>query len=62
MMWWDKFGYPEWMFERHRGDQWGLLKYWWIDPEKEKALNQAKESNTSLPIEDSLIDYWDRAN
>ena len=58
MMWWDKFGYPEWMFERHRGDKWGLLKYWWIDPEKETILNAAMKNNQSFPILDVENKYW----
>ncbi|MDP6088907.1 MAG: hypothetical protein QF563_01745, partial [Candidatus Marinimicrobia bacterium] len=58
MMWWDKFGYPEWMFERHRGDQWGLLKYWWIDPEKEANLEKAMAAGEKLPLAPLDMKYW----
>ena len=58
MMWWDKFGYPEWMFERHRGDRWGIFKYWWIDPEKEVQLSNAVEKDISLPVLELENKYW----
>ena len=34
MMWWDKFGYPEWMFSRYVGEYWDSLYYWWYDGSK----------------------------
>ena len=61
-MWWDKFGYPEWMFERNRGDRWGIFKYWWIDPEKESILSKAIENNESLPLLEIENKYWPNYN
>ena len=59
MMWWDKFGYPEWMFTRHGGDRWSIFSYWWIDPDKKQKLEEAKkDKNITLPIEEETIDYW----
>jgi hypothetical protein len=36
------------------------ITLWWVDPEKEKKLNNAKINNTNLPDEPDLIDYWNR--
>ena len=62
MMWWDKFGYPEWMFEKNRGDRWGIFKYWWKDPEKESQLKQAMDNNISLPLLEIENKYWPNYN
>ena len=62
VMWWDKFGTPEWMFERNRGDRWGIFKYWWIDPEKESILSKAMENNESLPLLEIENKYWPNYN
>jgi len=58
MMWWDKFGYPEWMFERHQGDRWSIFSYWWVDPDKKTKLSNAMEKNESLPILDVENKFW----
>ena len=58
MMWWDKFGYPEWMFERHQGDRWSIFSYWWVDPDKKTKLSNAMERNDSLPILDVENKFW----
>ena len=32
---------------------------WWSDPEKKKALEEAKKIDSiMLPIEEEIIDYW----
>ena len=58
MMWWDKFGFPEWVFERHQGDRWSIFKYWWLDPEKKVELENAMKNNESLPLLDIENKYW----
>ena len=58
---WNKFGIPEKGIKYATGWQ-SPITLWWIDPEKERALKQAKENNTSLPIETDVIDYWGRLN
>ena len=58
MMWWDKFGYPEWMFERHQGDRWSIFSYWWVDTDKKTKLSNAMEKNESLPILDVENKFW----
>ena len=58
MMWWDKFGYPDWMFELHQGDRWSIFKYWWVDPVKEKQLKAAMEDVEALPILEVENKFW----
>lgn len=58
MMWWDKFGYPEWILELHQGDRWSVFKYWWLDTEKEAVLKQAMENDEALPLLELENKYW----
>ena len=58
MMWWDKFGYPEWMFSRYVGEYWDSLYYWWYDKEKDKTLKEAVENGSSLPLKPIDMKYW----
>ncbi|MBT3299400.1 MAG: hypothetical protein HN657_00185 [Candidatus Marinimicrobia bacterium] len=57
-MWWDKFGYPEWMLSRYVGEHWDVFYYWWFDNDKEirleKAMGDGKQLET-LPLD---TDYW----
>ena len=58
ILYWDKFGFPEWMFTRYIGEYWSIFSYWWIDPEKEANLEKAMEAGEKLPL--ALLDmkYW----
>ena len=58
MMWWDKFGYPEWMFSRYVGEYWDSLYYWWYDESKDSNLKDAIETNKSLPVKPIDMKYW----
>jgi len=58
MMWWDKFGYPEWMFSRYVGEYWDSLYYWWYDKEKDNTLKEAVEKGNSLPLKPIDMKYW----
>jgi len=58
MMWWDKFGYPEWMFSRYVGEYWDSLYYWWYDKEKDNTLKEAVEKDNSLPLKPIDMKYW----
>ena len=42
------------------GDWRTPLSHWWIDSRKENKLNSAKERNTTLPIQPTNVDFWDR--
>ena len=58
MMWWDKFGYPEWMFSRYVGEYWDSLYYWWYDGSKDSNLKGAIETGKSLPVKPIDMKYW----
>ena len=58
MMWWDKFGYPEWMLSRYVGEFWDAFYYWWIDDAKEKTLELAMEQENELPLLPIDMKYW----
>ena len=63
---WNKFGYPEhglgygYEYYKKYWGSWGSpILLWWIDPEKKKQLNEAREDESiNLPIEEEIIDYW----
>ena len=57
VMYWNKFGMPDYGF--HRVLEWeDAFATWWVDPEKLKALKQARKNNTSLPIPPLENKYW----
>ena len=58
LMWWDRFGYPDWMLSRYVGEYWDTLYYWWIDDEKAKTLDDAMENDKKLPIMPIDMKYW----
>jgi len=58
MLWWDKFGYPDYVVSRYGGDYRSIFANWWLDPEKEAQLNKAKENGTSLPVTEVDIKFW----
>ena len=57
-MWWDKFGYPEWMLSRYVGEYWDIFYYWWIDDEKVTTLENAQIHNEQLEILPLDTKYW----
>lgn len=57
-MWWDKFGYPDWMFSRYVGEYWDAFYYWWIDEEQEKQLKSAMDEGKTLEIKPIDMKYW----
>jgi microcin C transport system substrate-binding protein len=61
-LFWDKFGYPEYMVDRFVGDSESVFFLWWIDPEKETRLKDAIQNNKELPIGDVDIKYWPKWN
>lgn len=58
MMWWDRFGYPEWMLSRYVGEFWDAFYYWWVDDEKVAQLSDAMAKNNNLPIVPIDMKYW----
>jgi microcin C transport system substrate-binding protein len=59
MLYWHKFGMPE-SGITYVGDWRTPLSHWWIDSYQENKMNIAKQENSSLPIQPTNIDYWNR--
>jgi hypothetical protein len=57
-MWWDKFGYPDWMLSRYVGEYWDAFYYWWIDDKKVNQLQSAMSENKSLSTVPIDMKYW----
>lgn len=61
----NKFSWPEWGTSRTYRDTQQLIYVWWVDPEKEKALEQArKDSAMKLeipPLENRFWPQWNAA-
>ena len=58
MMWWDKFGFADWMFSRYVGEYWDSFYYWWYDEDKDNILKEAVENGSSLPLKRIDMKYW----
>jgi microcin C transport system substrate-binding protein len=56
---WNKFGTPTYILSKYNENSADndALVYWWLDPEKEKALEAAMKNNTSLPPEPAEVHY-----
>ena len=61
-LYWDKFGYPEYMVDRFVGNRESIFFLWWFDPEKEARLEKAMANDTSLPVGDVDIKFWPNWN
>ncbi|MFP6656765.1 MAG: hypothetical protein VB853_01215, partial [Pirellulales bacterium] len=59
VMYWNKFGMPDYGFRRTL--EWeDAFATWWIDPEKQKALNAARKNDTTLPVPATETHFWDQ--
>ena len=58
ILYWDKFGFPEWMFTRFQGDYWDMFRYWWMDDKKAERLKNAKDSGKKLPQAEMDMMFW----
>jgi len=56
LLYWNKFGTPKNVLGKF-GDERGAIEYWWADSEKEKALEEARKNNASLPKQPDEIRY-----
>ncbi len=57
LLYWNKFGHPDYYITRV-SDYSDMAIYWWIDPEKESALNAAIAENRSLPQGPVDVNFW----
>ena len=61
-LFWDNFGYPEYMVDRFVGNYQSIHKLWWFEPEKIKSLEEAMENDEQLPVNEVDIRYWPNWN
>lgn len=48
LLYWNKFGTPKCVLGKY-GDERAAVEYWWYDPAKARALDEARRNNTALP-------------
>jgi microcin C transport system substrate-binding protein len=58
MFYWNKFGMPDTVLRKY--DEWDdVYTLWWIDPEKDKKLKEARKSGGSMPLQEMIVKPWD---
>ena len=58
LLFWDKFGMPDYILSK-TSDADSILVSWWFEPDKEKALADAKANKKQLPIGQEVVKWWD---
>lgn len=58
ILYWDKFGFPDWMFTRYQGDYWDMFRYWWMDETKIQRLENAQANGQKLPQPAMDMKFW----
>jgi len=62
VMYWNKFSQPSWGVWRTK-DREDMFYCWWVDPEKERALEEAKnDPNVVLETQPILNRFWQHRN
>ena len=69
-LYWNRFGMPEHglgygyeVYKKYWGYWASHMLLWWSDPEKKAKLIEARiNSDITLPIEDEILDYWNKLN
>lgn len=56
LLYWNRFGTPRSVLDKFNRED-AASTYWWLDPEKAKALDEAMRSNTALPRPPEEIRY-----
>ncbi|MBN1254876.1 MAG: ABC transporter substrate-binding protein [Deltaproteobacteria bacterium] len=58
ILYWNRFGTPAYVFDKFSRED-SIIAYWWIDPNKDRALKEAIKNNTPLPQEPEVVRYRD---
>ena len=58
LLFWNKFGYPEYMLSKYGGRSEDILYNWWFDDKKSEQLKKAMDLNTSMDIGDMNHTFW----
>jgi len=64
ILYWNKFGMPKSVLGKQMSNAvWtGIFTYWYIDPEKERALKEAMAKNKPLKREPVVVKFWKKWN
>jgi len=63
LLYWNKFGYPEAYYPRTSPWYNAILSYWWVDPDKQKRLEEAKQDKSiQLEVGEVEVTYWPEWN
>ena len=54
IFYWNKFGMPDTVLRKYDEYE-DVYALWWIDPEKEKALKEARKSGGSMPLQEMIV-------
>jgi microcin C transport system substrate-binding protein len=58
LLYWNKFGTPKYVLDKFNRED-VAVAYWWLDPAKEKAFNEARSSGKPLPAEPAEVHWQD---
>ena len=58
LLYWNKFGYPDYMLTKYSGSYSDILIHWWFDDSNSADLTEAIEANSNLPVGDIEHTYW----
>ncbi len=63
ILYWNKFGTPECVLSRYSSDaylEYQIVSLWWYDEQADKALQEAKGKDVTLPAKPAEIRYWEK--
>ena len=58
LLFWDKFGYPDYMLSKYGGRMEDILYHWWFDDIKAEKLKSAMRSNAQLDVGEMDHTFW----
>ncbi len=58
LLYWKKFGYPDYMLTKYSGSYSDILTHWWFDTDSKTELKSAMENNSKLSIGEIESTYW----
>ena len=58
LLYWNKFGYPDYMLTKYSGSYSDILIHWWFDEFRKSDLSEAIEANVNLPVGDIEHTFW----
>jgi microcin C transport system substrate-binding protein len=56
ILYWNRFGTPTYVFDKF-GREDCIPTYWWVDPDKDKAMQEAIKSGATLPANSGDVHY-----